>query len=101
VRRRIMGKAGARDLLGRAAAIHYVDRSHAELAWLPRPIVEQKKTDALACVRHALGLGGAASPRPERVVTSALRRLAEECGIDLEAREKEGHTHPLREGRRT
>ena len=101
VRRRIMGKAEARALLRRAAAIHYVDRSPAELPGLPSPIVEQKKADAILCVRAAQSLPEMGSPRPERVVTSALRRLAEECGIDLEARGKEGHTHPLREGRRT
>jgi hypothetical protein len=102
LRRRALGLAEAREVLRRASTIHYVDRSRAELeAWLPGPIVEQKKADAMLCVREALGSSEARPPRPQPIVTSSLRRLAEECGIDLEARGKEDHTHGLREEKRT
>lgn len=90
-----MSKAEARALLGRAAAIHYVDRSRAELArWLPCDLVEQKKSDAALCLHMALQGGFRDLRRPERIVTSALRWLAEECGIDLEAGAKQDHTRP-------
>ena len=65
------------------------------------PIVEQKKADALLCVRAALSPPKIEALRPERIVTLALRPLAEECGIDLEARRKEAHTQALREEKRT
>lgn len=100
VRQRLATAAEARTLLRRAAAIHYVDRSWAELAaWLPGGLIEQKREDAILCVREALRRCGSV-PRPERVVTSALRGLAGECGIDLEARGKEDHTPDIREEKR-
>ena len=92
VRTKTIDAAGARALLGRAAAIHYVDRSRSEVArWLPGTLVEQKRTDADQCLLAALH-GVADRPRPGRIVTSALRALGRECGIDLEARAKEDHS---------
>lgn len=92
VRAKAIDAAQARVLLGRAAAIHYVDRSRSEVArWLPGTLVEQKRTDAEECVLAALQ-GVSDRPRPERIVTSALRALGRECGIDLEALAKEDHS---------
>jgi hypothetical protein len=92
VRAKAIDAAGARALFGRAAAIHYVDRSRNEVGrWLPGTLVEQKRTDAEQCLLAAVR-GVADRPRPERIVTSALRALGRECGIDLEARAKEDHS---------
>jgi TfuA protein len=100
VRRRRVGKAEARALLHRAAAIHYVDRNRSALAtWLSGEIIEQKKADAILCLQAAMQPGESGA-RPERVVTSALRQLASGCGINLEARPKEDQALRIGEERR-
>ena len=99
VREKVLAKADARGLLSTAAAIHYVDRSWAEVmqacekrssskfeAWLPKGQVEQKRIDALACIEAALSRSEAAIHRPQMVRTVFLNSLAKEYGVDLEGR---------------
>jgi hypothetical protein len=95
MRQRIVTKVEARALIQAARAIHYVDRSWAliaEGAGLPPEIgercaagaVDQKGTDARACIAAALAPAGAEARRPEAVRTAFLDALARACGASLD-----------------
>jgi hypothetical protein len=102
LRERVLPRGEARALLQTAQSIHYVDRDWPLVlkrhggsprleAWLPGGQVDQKKLDALACLRaaHSPVVTG---PRPQMVRTRFLDLLARGCGIDLETRFKQAHT---------
>jgi hypothetical protein len=102
LRERILPRGAARVLLQNAQAIHYVDRDWPLVlkrhggsprleAWLPRGQVDQKRLDALACLRAACS-PVIATARPQMVRTRFLDLLAKGCGIDLETRMKQAHT---------
>lgn len=104
LRERVLRRREAGALLEAARTIHYVDRdwplvlqrhggSPAFAAWLPGGHVEQKRLDALSCLRVAFP-PRLAGPRPEMVRTRFTDLLAKGCGIDLEARGKRDHTGP-------
>ena len=97
LREGVVAKAQAREILKAAAAIHYVDRSWPAVvasvaiastafeAWLPGGQVEQKRIDALECIRAAVAGVNGPKTRPEMVTTVFVSRLARECGVDLGA----------------
>jgi hypothetical protein len=102
LRESVLQRAEARALLQTARSIHYVDRDWPLIlkrhggsprleTWLPTGQVDQKKLDALACLRaaHSPVITG---PRPQMVRTRFLDLLANGCGIDLETRFKQAHT---------
>jgi hypothetical protein len=102
LREQVLKRAEARALLQTAQAIHYVDRDWPLVlkrhggsprleAWLPSGQIDQKKLDALACLRAACS-PAIAIPRPQMVRTRFLDLLAKGCGIDLETRFEQAHT---------
>jgi hypothetical protein len=96
-RKRIIDGEAARALLEAASSIHYVDRDWASVCTragcaggvgnlLSQGTVEQKRHDALVCLRAATDSSGAPAVRPTLVRTCFLDALARECAVDLEAR---------------
>ena len=95
-KRGLLGGGEARALLTAATEIHYIDRTWAAIAaaasltalepMLKRRAVEQKRLDALQCLRVAASNKEALAKRPPLVKTVFLDALARECGVDLDAR---------------
>jgi len=96
LRHRRIAEADARLLINSARAVHYSERSWADMlsavapekraplqALLEREHVPLKRTDAVDAMHEALTAKTTAEPRPEAVVTSFLRALARECGVPL------------------
>lgn len=87
VRARVVGAPAARQFLGAAGAIHYVDRDWTTLRalapagvvdWMQRHAFSQKRADAEACLAAAPGATGAVVRPPKAVMTPFLRALAKE-----------------------
>lgn len=93
LRTRRIAAGEARAAMRGARAVHYIDRSWAELeagggissplrALLEAEHVPQKTLDARAALRRVLEPGPEPAPRPRAVTTSLVRALAKELGLD-------------------
>jgi hypothetical protein len=95
----VLSRREAKAILKAARNIHYVDRVWASLVeadaypafrrWLRTGRVEQKRIDALECLRAAAGEAGRPAAAPDHARTAFLDALARECGIDLETHREE------------
>jgi hypothetical protein len=96
-RKQVIDRESARALLIAARSIHYTDRDWKSVCatavggasdphfenWVEQGAVEQKRIDAIACMRAVIAGKPMLGPRPEPVITSYLVQLAGECDVDL------------------
>lgn len=98
-RENILTRSEARTLLAGAGGIHYVERTWAAIfetsgtdgqaairAWLATGQVEQKRLDALGCLRLATEDSCAPRKRPVFVRTPFLDALAKQCEVEIDVR---------------